>query len=192
MLAMHELTPGQMKAMGVQTVVAVDVENRDNSMFIGCDPYTSLSGWRLVWESCKLWGRRRKFPSRGDVMSGLSYISHSRQIRVTPGHRDGLPDFPQSALNDANVDIYLRPPVQQFALLDYDKFDTIVATTYEYASAALREWKAARAPPVTRTLVRRNSIRARNGESFLTRQSPMVDDTEGSPSLSKVLQDGPM
>jgi predicted acylesterase/phospholipase RssA len=39
-----------------------------------------------------------------------------------------------------DVDLYFRPPVDRFGLVDYELFDEIVQVGYEYAARQIEEW----------------------------------------------------
>lgn len=96
--------------MGVATVIVVDVEDRDQSAWAGMTPSDGvMSGWKLIWnEWCPVPSWRFKFhlPGKGQMVSALTWMAHQSNLaRLT---REGH-----------TVDLYLRPPVLHYKLLDY-------------------------------------------------------------------------
>lgn len=66
-----------------------------------------------------------KVPSIGDINERLSWISSERLKRD---------------IVDNKVDLFLKPPVQDFGVLEFDKFDEIVQIGYEHAKPLVAQW----------------------------------------------------
>ncbi|GIL50015.1 hypothetical protein Vafri_6357, partial [Volvox africanus] len=127
--------------MGVDSVIVVDVEGRDDLGWRSLTPYDGgLSGWRLLWDRiCPIPGWRfastassgpagRGAPRYAALINKLTAMTHVANLkRVAIEHR---------------IDLYLRPPgVGGFRLLDFHLMDRIVKDAYRYATSAVTQWK---------------------------------------------------
>ena len=113
------------------TVIAVDVEDKDLSVFDGLthlarrkDYGMSISGLWLLWN--KLFGRVR-VPDFRSILIYLACLNHSRQLRLAAERR--------------LIDVYIRPRIEGYQLLDYLKYKEIIACGYEEGKRTVREWK---------------------------------------------------
>ena len=61
----------------------------------------------------------------GDINERLSWISAERL---------------KKDIVDNKVDLFLKPPVQDFGVLEFDKFDQIVQIGYDYAKPLVEQW----------------------------------------------------
>lgn len=112
---MNVLPADVMKQMGAKTVIAVDVTQE-----VILDNYeygTHLSGWYLLWNSWNPFVKTVKIPSMGDISERLAWVSADRHKKKVKEH----------------IDLFLEPPVANYGVLEYDKFDEIVKLGYEYA-----------------------------------------------------------
>ena len=114
------------------TVIAVDVEDKDLSVFDGLthlarrkDYGMSISGLWLLWN--KLFGGV-KVPDFRSILVYLACLNHSRQLRLAGERR--------------LIDVYIRPRIEGYQLLDYLKFNEIIASGYEDGKRTIREWKS--------------------------------------------------
>ena len=114
------------------TVIAVDVEDKDLSVFDGLthlarrkDFGMSISGLWLLWN--KLFGKI-KVPDFRAILIYLACLNHSRQLRLAGERR--------------LIDVYIRPRIEGYQLLDYLKYREIIASGYEEGKRTIREWKA--------------------------------------------------
>ncbi|EER08693.1 methylenetetrahydrofolate dehydrogenase, putative [Perkinsus marinus ATCC 50983] len=120
------------RAMGASIVISVDVASEFNP--IGADYGDCLSGVpALVRTASSLIGvdrcprrspSRPSPPSLGDIQERLMYIS----------------DTAKNAIRLRQIDLALRPPIDQFALLDFRKYETIAEVGYTYATPRVEEW----------------------------------------------------
>ena len=125
--------------MGVETLIVVDVEDKDFASWVGITPYgDGLSGWHVVWEQIKgvLRGgaskRRVRYPRYGEVVNALMFLSHKLRF--------------QDIIKQHRIDLYMRPTgVAQFKLMDYRLADRIVRDAYRYAWTAITEWQVTNA-----------------------------------------------
>jgi predicted acylesterase/phospholipase RssA len=61
----------------------------------------------------------------GDINERLSWISAERL---------------KKDIVDNKVDLFLKPPVQDFGVLEFDKFDQIVQIGYDYSKPLVEQW----------------------------------------------------
>lgn len=89
-----------------------------------------VSGWWLLGVRCLemigLSGGYGKVPRQSDMLTTLCYVASTNQL-------------PKAK---ACLDLYLRPPVEGYALLDYHKKEEIVERAYQYAIVALTKFSA--------------------------------------------------
>ncbi|CAL8463928.1 g3463 [Coccomyxa elongata] len=120
-----------MRGLGVDTVIVVDVEDRDDSVWHNLTPIDGgLSGWRLLWDRwCPIPALRYniKMPRYNQIVNALTWMSHSQNLR--------------RVAREHPIDLYLQPPVTRFRLLDYHLMDRIVRDSNRYAWAAISEWQ---------------------------------------------------
>ncbi len=111
----------------IATVIAVDVSSERT----GTDGFyeDEVSGLWLLFKS--LFGMKVAVPSLADIQSRLAYVScveHISKIKET-------------ALDPSSGIFYLRPPVQPFATLEFDKFDRIFQVGESYAQNTINFWQ---------------------------------------------------
>jgi lysophospholipid hydrolase len=117
---MRELTGGG-------TTIAVDVSaERD----MQCDyPYEdAISGWRILWSRFNRFSRTSAIPSMAAV------LQRSAEIASIVMQREALL---------RGIDLYIRVPVAQFGLLDFDKATEIIAVGRRVAREQLAAWRKA-------------------------------------------------
>jgi len=127
----NNLPADVMASLGVNTIVGVDVEDKQNTL----DPSKTLpleesvSGWfvlwRLVLEALGL-GGDRSIPKHKDMTVALCYIAHTTQ-------------FPQQR---AMLDLKLEPPCADIGLLDYHRKEEIMERAYRYSLPLLQKFVA--------------------------------------------------
>ena len=101
--------------MRARTVIAVDVSQE---VILDIYEYGShLNGWWILWNSWNPFIKTVNIPSMGDISERLAWVSGERHKKKVKEH----------------IDLFLQPPVGNFGVLEYDKFDEIVALGYEYA-----------------------------------------------------------
>jgi len=83
----------------------------------------SISGWWLLWNKLNPFATTVKVPSMGELTSTLMWVSSER-------HLDAM-------RRDPRVDLLLRPPVQAYATLEFDKYDEIADKGYRHATEQL-------------------------------------------------------
>jgi lysophospholipid hydrolase len=112
---------------GRGTVIAVDVSAQGD--FANYQPFGEhLSGWRALRSRLNPWGARFNLPSIAGILGRAQDLAsaHRRADQL----RQGLADF------------YLRPPVDQFGLLDFKEIDRIVDVGHRFARERIASWSA--------------------------------------------------
>jgi lysophospholipid hydrolase len=117
--------------MGVDTLIVVDVEDKDFCSWNDLAPYENgLSGFYLLWQSLRsaLLRKPFRYPRYGEMINSLFFLSHQQQIKAS--------------MKEFHVDLYMRPTgVQFFKLMDYHLMDRIVRDAYRYGWTAITEWQ---------------------------------------------------
>ncbi|KAF4715009.1 Neuropathy target esterase [Perkinsus olseni] len=123
-----------LRAMGASIVISVDVASEFNP--IRSDYGDCLSGVPALVRAASSFvgvdrcprrkGNRPSPPSLGDIQERLMYIS----------------DTAKNATRSRQIDLALRPPIDQFALLDFHKYQMIADVGYEYANPLVEDWLA--------------------------------------------------
>jgi NTE family protein/lysophospholipid hydrolase len=111
------------------TVIAVDVsppvDLAENS------PYgDSLSGWRVLWSKLNPFATRLKLPNLVMLLQRTGELGsiHSRKTQIRQG----------------SADLYIRPPVEHFDLIDAKPMVQIAEHGYRAAKEAIAAWQRER------------------------------------------------
>lgn len=108
-----------------ETIIAVDVESKDLSALQSMHNYgDGISGWRLAWNQFNPFSVERA-PQFHEVLLYLQCMGHSRHLR---------------SIRSDMLDLYIRPRVQQYDLMDYIKLPEIEELGYETGKRALVDW----------------------------------------------------
>ena len=117
---MRELTGGG-------TTIAVDV-SAERDMQSGYPYEDAISGWRILWSRFNRFSRASAIPSMAAV------LQRSAEIASIVMQREALL---------RGIDLYIRVPVAQFGLLDFDKATDIIAAGHRVAREQLAAWRMA-------------------------------------------------
>ncbi len=119
-------TPLEMRH-GNGTVVAIDVDVQDD---LSVEPEMQrLSAWRQTKRFLRL--DKRSHPSIADILYRAGHIGGLHQRERTM----------------AMADIYLQPPVSEFALMAYRRAPEIIEAGYRYARQEIERWQHLRRTP---------------------------------------------
>lgn len=123
-----------MREMGASVIIAVDVEDRNVSPWSNLSMPVEgvLSGWRILWDRwCPIssWTSGQRFPRQQHMLNALCGMAHSQNL----AH---LARFVQ----EKHIDLYLRPPVLQYALLDWNFMEDIVSDSRTYSLSEVSKW----------------------------------------------------
>ncbi|CAN6603613.1 lysophospholipase Nte1p [Trichomonascus vanleenenianus] len=142
----------EMRRLGAKVVFAVDVGSIDDTTPMSYGD--TLSGIWVLFNRWNIFSQHPNVPSLAEIQARLAYVSSVgalERAKATPGV------------------IYLRPPIDNYATLDFGKFDEIYRVGTQYGHAAIeklkREDKLPHIPGAEtnrvqnrRPAVRRNSI----------------------------------
>lgn len=118
--------PGDvMRGLSRGTLIAVDVApQRDVEVPVGLTDYPSP--WRIVWSGLWPFGPRRRIPAIPQILFRTTMLGSIQRINSVK----------------AITDFYLRPPVEEFGMLEFDAIDRIVDAGYRHARDQMAGWKA--------------------------------------------------
>lgn len=145
------LPVAEMRAQGARVIFAVDVGSIDDTT-----PMTygdSLSGLWVLINRWNIFSKHPNVPNLTEIQQRLAYVSSVgalEKAKATPGV------------------LYLRPPIDDYATLDFAKFDEIYRVGTQYAHETLAKWKregklpnipgVEQVRPTRKRVNRRNSI----------------------------------
>lgn len=110
-----------MKTLCRGSVIAVDVSVEED---LTVNESEFPSPWKIVWDRISPFKKYSKFPNILDILTRtveLSCINRKQQTIV-------------------DADLYLRPPVDKYKLLDFQSFDELVNIGYAYAKEEIKKW----------------------------------------------------
>lgn len=145
----------EMKNKGAKYIIAVDVGSVDDRTPMNYGD--TLSGFWVLLNRYNPFSKHPDVPSMMDIQLRLAYVASVNALELakrTPGV------------------IYLRPPIDDYATLDFQKFDEIYNVGLAYADERLTTWKNSKKLPdfagvnsfrlkegnLKRRIYRRNSI----------------------------------
>ena len=108
---------------GACKVVAMDVGNTENFL----DYYAfgdSLSGWQVLFSKWNPFTKKIRVPEINDIQSRLAYITCHKQLEK---------------IKQSDYCYYVRPPVQRFKTLAFDRFEELDAIGRFHAEAIFTE-----------------------------------------------------
>lgn len=121
---LRNLPADVVRELGGGTIVAVDV-SADSDMQYGKPYEDAISGWRIAWNRLSPFGRKVAVPSIAAV------LQRSAELASVAMQRDALL---------RGVDLYIRVPVTQFGLFDFERAAEIIAAGRRAARQALATW----------------------------------------------------
>lgn len=114
----------EMKNKGAKYVIAVDVGSIDDRTPMNYGD--TLSGFWVLWNRFNPFSKHPNVPNMMDIQLRLAYVASVCAL--------------EKAKRTPNV-IYLRPPIDGYATLDFLKFDEIYNVGLDYADKLLDRWK---------------------------------------------------
>lgn len=146
------LPVAQMQAQGAKYIFAVDVGSIDDTtpMKYG----DTLSGIWVLFNRFNIFSKHPNVPSLAEIQARLAYVSSVGAL--------------EKAKNTPGV-VYIRPPIDNYATLDFSKFDEIYKVGVNYGHELIQKLKAQnkmpQIPGATKlkkasrpTMTRRNSV----------------------------------
>jgi hypothetical protein len=116
------------RELGAATILAVDVGSA--APFAYHDYGPSLRGMTLLLRRLTAWWLGRDGP--GDVPSMAAIASQLAFLSA---------EWQRDEARARHIDVYMRPPLAQYGLLDYAKLSEIQTIGYTHAKAAVQKWK---------------------------------------------------
>ncbi|KAK6453806.1 uncharacterized protein RJT20DRAFT_131249 [Scheffersomyces xylosifermentans] len=153
---LDNLPVSEMKKKGAKYIIAVDVGSVDDRTPMNYGD--TLSGFWVLFNRWNPFSKHPNVPNMMDIQQRLAYVASVNALELakkTPGV------------------IYLRPPIDNYATLDFAKFDEIYHVGLDYADKFFTNWsKNGKLPPIAgmvdktklkcgeekKILYRRNSI----------------------------------
>jgi NTE family protein/lysophospholipid hydrolase len=124
--------PGDvMRTVSGGTVVAVDVSPRED-LALDARYATPPASWSYLWNRMRPSTRAIPLPNIVDIMMRTAMLS---SVRMTNVVKQG-------------VDLYIRPPIDQFELFEWKSLDQIAEAGYHGALETIAAWQAAESAPV--------------------------------------------
>lgn len=118
------LTVEEMKRRGAKIIVACDVGSADDRTPM--DYGDSLSGFWVLMNRFNPFSKHPNVPTMADIQMRLAYVASVNALdraKSTPGC------------------LYLRPPIEDYATLDFSKFDEIFRAGYTYGTKIVKKLK---------------------------------------------------
>jgi NTE family protein/lysophospholipid hydrolase len=123
---LNNLPVDVMRTLHKGKTLAIDVNPYGYGMTLACSDYgESLSGWKVLWSRLNPFGSRIRAPSLHAVLDRLTMLGGIHQANDT---RNGL------------ADLYIRPPTDDYGLMDMKKIATIADVGYRFTQIEIKAW----------------------------------------------------
>lgn len=119
---MDNLPVEEMRNLGAKHIIAVDVGSIDDTTPM--DYGDSLSGLWAVFNRWNPFSTHPNVPNITEIQARLAYVSSVSALEQAKG---------------AHNVVYLRPPIDLYATLDFGKFEEILSVGYTYAIRKFRD-----------------------------------------------------
>ncbi|CAI5755888.1 unnamed protein product [Candida verbasci] len=132
----------EMKRRGVKHIIAVDVGSADERTAMNYGD--TLSGFWVLFNRWNPFSKHPDIPNMMDIQMRLAYVASVNALeeaKRTPGV------------------YYLRPPIENYATLDFGKFDEIYQVGLGYADKLFTEWENTKKLPPIAGFVDKENIR---------------------------------
>ncbi|CUM64467.1 uncharacterized protein PRCAT00002071001 [Priceomyces carsonii] len=144
----------EMKKKGAKYIIAVDVGSVDDRTPM--DYGDTLSGFWVLLNRWNPFSKHPNVPNMMDIQMRLAYVASVNALELakkTPGV------------------IYMRPPIDDYATLDFAKFEEIFHVGFAYADTILTEFKTyGKLPPIA-GLVDKSKVKIGDSEKRLYRRN---------------------
>ncbi|XP_055349983.1 patatin-like phospholipase domain-containing protein 7 isoform X2 [Paramacrobiotus metropolitanus] len=111
----NNLPADVMQQQGVNYIVAVDVGSQDDHNLTNYGD--ELSGWWLLWKKLNPFATPVRVPNMAEVQTRLAFVSCVRTLEM---------------VKKSDYCVYVRPPIESFKTLEFNKFDLIASLGYDY------------------------------------------------------------
>ncbi|XP_006818777.1 patatin-like phospholipase domain-containing protein 7 [Saccoglossus kowalevskii] len=168
----NNLPADVMKSMGAQTIIAVDVGSQDVTHLTNYGD--TLSGWWLLWKRWNPWASAVRVPDMTEIQSRLAYVSCVRHLEE---------------LKNSRMCEYIRPPIDRFKTLEFNRFDEIKEVGYQHGMTVFSGWQKGKSCGIcSKKRRKREQLQDEDYQLYLnlrgvkdwrnTRTSDESDDTE--------------
>ncbi|XP_072177075.1 patatin-like phospholipase domain-containing protein 7 [Diadema setosum] len=113
-----------MRAMGVPTIIAVDVGSEDTSSITNYGD--ELSGWWLLWKRWNPWTESVRVPTLDEIQSRLAYVSSMKTLEE---------------VKTSDYCEYIRPPINSFKTLAFHRHKELLDIGYHHGMTVFGGWK---------------------------------------------------
>ncbi|TSV94880.1 Patatin-like phospholipase domain-containing protein 7 [Bagarius yarrelli] len=124
------------RSMGAKVVIAIDVGSQDETNLTNYGD--SLSGWWLLWKRLNPLAEKVKVLNMAEIQTRLAYVCCVRQLEL---------------VKDSDYCEYIRPAIDRYGTLDFNKFDEIAVVTCPNASFTDLAEIVSRIEPVKQAIV---------------------------------------
>ncbi|KAJ8005902.1 hypothetical protein DPEC_G00122720 [Dallia pectoralis] len=111
------------RSMGAKVVIAIDVGSQDETDLTNYGD--SLSGWWLLWKRFNPLAERVHVLNMAEIQTRLAYVCCVRQLEL---------------VKDSEYCEYIRPPINHYSTLDFNKFDEIAEVGYQHGKTVFEVW----------------------------------------------------
>ncbi|OWB66550.1 hypothetical protein B5S33_g3056 [[Candida] boidinii] len=139
------LTVQEMKRRGAKVIIAVDVGSVDDKTPM--DYGDTLSGLWVLLNRLNPFSSHPNVPTMTDIQMRLAYVSSVNALEMAK-NTEGC--------------IYLRPPIQGYATLDFGSFNEIYNVGANYASSVVKKLAEERVVPFTKSVKKKANNRRPN------------------------------
>jgi predicted acylesterase/phospholipase RssA/CRP-like cAMP-binding protein len=106
----------------------------------------ALSGWRLLADRCRPFRRRPQVPGILSILLRSSELGGVYSTRSRLGH--------------GYVDLYLRPPIESFGILEFEAYQEIMDLGYRYGLEKVEAWLSAERATANEPVPQRDTAHA--------------------------------
>nr|XP_054600217.1 patatin-like phospholipase domain-containing protein 7a isoform X3 [Nothobranchius furzeri] len=111
------------RSMGAKVVIAIDVGSRDETNLTNYGD--SLSGWWVLWKRFNPLAEKVKVLNMAEIQSRLAYVCCVRHLE---------------SVKNSDYCEYIRPPIDRYRTLEFDKFDEIAEVGYQHGKTVFDVW----------------------------------------------------
>uniref|UniRef100_A0A8C6PY17 lysophospholipase n=1 Tax=Nothobranchius furzeri TaxID=105023 RepID=A0A8C6PY17_NOTFU len=153
------------RSMGAKVVIAIDVGSRDETNLTNYGD--SLSGWWVLWKRFNPLAEKVKVLNMAEIQSRLAYVCCVRHLE---------------SVKNSDYCEYIRPPIDRYRTLEFDKFDEIAEVGYQHGKTVFDVWS--RSGVVEQMLKDRHqedfhNIQRKGNEVYRDNRMSMMDQDGG-------------
>jgi lysophospholipid hydrolase len=119
---LNNLPVDVMQSQGADIIIAINVARDDDTVAINYPDY--VSGWWILFK--KLFFLRNEIPPLEEIQSRLTYAWCMRSLEEVYRLKGCL---------------HMKPPVQSYGLMEFNKFNDIVEAGYAYGKECIAKWE---------------------------------------------------